>query len=68
MNTSQIPRQALKLPQVCQRTATSRAALYRLCARGLFPQPFKIGGGRAVAWLESDVNDWLEAQAANRTK
>ncbi len=49
-----------------QRTTLSRATVWRLCKAGTFPKPFKLGGGRAVAWLDRDINAWLEAQAATR--
>jgi predicted DNA-binding transcriptional regulator AlpA len=36
-----------------------------MCARGQFPKPFVIiPGGRAVGWLEDDVNAWIRARKA----
>jgi predicted DNA-binding transcriptional regulator AlpA len=34
-----------------------------MIAKGLFPAPFQIvPGGRAVGWLESDVDQWILEQ------
>jgi len=31
-----------------------------MVAKGIFPKPFQlIPGGRAVGWIESDVNAWV---------
>ena len=49
----------LKVPDVLSRINVSRATLYRLIDRHEFPQPHRIGSGRAVRWLESDINGWM---------
>jgi prophage regulatory protein len=43
----------------------SRAHLHRLVAAGEFPRPVKIGGG-TCAWVESEVNAYLERKLAER--
>ena len=46
--------------QVRQKLRVSSAKLFDMVARGLFPRPFAIvPGGRAVGWLESDVDAWI---------
>jgi prophage regulatory protein len=46
--------------QVCEKLQISSAKLFDMVARGQFPKPFTIiPGGRAVGWLESDVNSWI---------
>jgi prophage regulatory protein len=49
----------IRLKEVQQRVPYSRATIYRLVQAGAFPGNIPIGG-RAVAWLESDVNNWIE--------
>jgi prophage regulatory protein len=45
---------------VKQKLKISSAKLFDMVARGLFPKPFQIvPGGRAVGWLESDVDQWI---------
>lgn len=34
--------------------------IYELIDQGLFPRPFQlVPGGRAVGWLEADLDEWL---------
>lgn len=59
------PIQAIRLNEVMRRTGLSRATIWRRISTGTgFPTPFKLGAGRAIAWLERDIDAWLEAQAA----
>ncbi len=39
-------------------TGIPRSTRYALMAKGQFPRPIKIGQ-KAVAWVESDVLDWI---------
>jgi prophage regulatory protein len=49
--------------QVRQKLDVSEAKLFDMIARGQFPKPFQIiPNGRAVGWLESDVDDWILAR------
>ena len=54
--------------QVRTKLDVSEAKLFDMIAKGLFPAPFQIvPGGRAVGWLESDVDQWiLERKASIR--
>ena len=48
---------------VKEKLGLSSAKLFDMVAKGLFPKPFPIvPGGRAVGWLETDVNKWIENQ------
>jgi prophage regulatory protein len=49
----------LRLPSVLARVPYSRPSLYRLVREGKFPRPIRLGGGKAVAWLESDIDDFM---------
>ncbi len=49
----------LRLPAVKARTGLSRSTLYLRVAEGTFPKPIGLGG-RAVGWVEAEVQDWLE--------
>lgn len=46
-------------------TGLSCSTIYLKMQSHEFPRPVRIGG-RAVAWLESDVEDWIEARLAER--
>ncbi|MBN3755900.1 AlpA family phage regulatory protein [Paraburkholderia sp. Tr-20389] len=57
----------IRCPDVCGRIGVSRSSLYRLVAVGEFPQPVKLSTqGRAVGWLATDVDRYIEARAATR--
>ena len=51
----------LRLPAVKARTGLSRSSIYLRVAQGRFPKPISLGG-RAVGWIEAEINDWLDQQ------
>ncbi|EMX2274524.1 helix-turn-helix transcriptional regulator [Yersinia enterocolitica] len=54
----------IRLPEVLKRTGFSRPWVYKLLKQKRFPLPIKIGG-RAIAFVESEVNDWIDQQIAH---
>lgn len=48
----------LRLPEVMRRVGFARSSIYAKVSRDEFPAPVSIGG-RAIAWLESDVDAWI---------
>jgi len=52
----------LRLQEVKRATGLSRSTIY---ADPEFPRPVKISP-RAVAWLEAEVSDWVNAKIAAR--
>ena len=51
----------LRLHTVKKRTGLSRSTLYLRIAQGTFPKQIGLGG-RAVGWLEEDIERWLIQQ------
>ena len=51
----------LRLPDVKSRTGLSRSTIYLRVNEGSFPKPISLGG-RAVGWIESEVQDWVKKQ------
>ena len=49
----------LRLPDVKRSTGLSRSTIYLRIAQGSFPKPVSLGG-RAVGWLEAEVQQWLQ--------
>ena len=47
-------------------TGHSPQYIYELMAAGKFPKPIKLAGGRAVAWLESELVEWQQARIRAR--
>jgi prophage regulatory protein len=57
--------QVVRHKAVCQKLQISSAKLFDMVARSQFPKPFAlIPGGRAVGWLESDVDQWVLGRKA----
>jgi prophage regulatory protein len=48
----------------------TRVHLARLESAGQFPQRIRLGGenGNFIAWLESEIDDYVDGLAAARTK
>ena len=55
----------LKRPAVQTRTGLSRSTIYLMMAQGAFPKPIPLGA-RAVGWVESEIDAWLESRKAQR--
>jgi len=51
----------LRLPTVKDRTGLSRSTIYLRISQGKFPKPVSLGG-RAVGWIEVEIEDWLNQQ------
>lgn len=49
----------MRLPEVKEKTGLSKSAIYKKIKEREFPVSVPIGS-RTVAWLESDINEWLE--------
>ena len=56
----------LKLKEVMEKTALSRSAIYRKMNEDQFPQSISLGD-RSVAWVESEVDEWMEEVLVART-
>ena len=55
----------LRRKQVQARVGLSRSTIYLRVAEGTFPKPFSLGG-RAVGWLEAEIETWVGLQIQNR--
>ena len=51
----------LRLPAVKASTGLSRSTIYLRVSQGTFPKPVSLGG-RAVGWLEAEIQEWLPRQ------
>jgi prophage regulatory protein len=66
--THTIQYKILRRKQVEARTGLSRSTIYARIAEGLFPRPIDLGGGRAVGWLEAEINDWVQSRIEQSRK
>ena len=60
----------IRLSEVLSRTGFGRTSIYRKMEDGSFPRSVKLGGPledpnafdcRAVAWIEDEVEQWIES-------
>ena len=51
----------LRRDEVLEILGMSNAWLYGQIRKGKFPQPIQVGA-RAIAWRQSDVEEWLESR------
>ena len=65
----------IRLPEVLSRTGYGRTSIYRKMEDGSFPRSVKLGGpleapnafdSRAVAWIEHEVEQWMESRIEER--
>ena len=51
----------IRISEAMETTGLTRSTLYLRIAQKNFPTPINLGG-RAVGWLESDIQQWIEEQ------
>lgn len=51
-------------PDVQARTSLGKTQIYALLKIGAFPQPVRLG--RRIAFVETEINDWIAARIAER--
>ena len=65
----------IRLPEVLTRTGYGRTTIYRKMEDGSFPRSVKLGGppkdpnafdSRAIAWIEDEVDQWIESTIEER--
>ena len=62
MNKQQPEKERIKvirLPEVIERVGMSKPSIYRLMREEVFPNQIRVGI-RAVGWIESEIDEWLE--------
>ena len=80
MNTNSQPtpktkHRFIRLSEVMSRTGFGRTSIYRKMEDGSFPKSLKLGGppkdpnefdSRAIAWIEEEVDQWIESRIQDR--
>ena len=65
----------IRLSEVLSRTGFGRTSIYRKMEDGSFPRSVKLGGppidpnvfdSRAVAWIEDEVEQWIDSRIEER--
>ena len=55
----------LRRKEVEAKTGLPRSAIYEMIQEGKFPAQVKLGIGRCVAWVESDIDQWIQDRIDN---
>lgn len=55
----------LRLPGVIAKTGLKRSQIYLYMKNGYFPSSVRIGPA-SVAWLESEIDDWIASKLSSR--
>lgn len=55
----------IRLSEVLTMTGLSRSSMYRSIEEKQFPEQVQLGG-RAVAWVESEVQEWIRQRIKDR--
>jgi len=65
----------IRFPEVMSRTGYGRTSIYRKMEDGSFPKSLKLGeppkdpnefDSRAIAWIEDEVDQWIESRIEDR--
>ena len=54
----------IRIDEVCNRLQLSKSWIYQQVSLDKFPRPISLGA-RAVGWIESEVEGWLEERIAD---
>ena len=75
MEIKTLQKRLIRLPEVINRTGYGRTTIYRKMEDGSFPRSVKLGGppvdpeafdSRAVAWIENEVEQWIDSMIEGR--
>lgn len=58
--TTQTNTRLLRVKEVTHLTGLPRPTIYDHIKKGLFPKQISLGGGKSVAWIESEVQEWIQ--------
>ena len=73
--TTKTKHRFIRLNEVLSRTGYGRTSIYRKMEDGDFPKSVKLGGppkdpnafdSRAIAWIEDEVDQWIESTIEER--
>jgi len=62
----------IKIKEVQRQTSLGRSSIYNKISEGSkyydsdFPKPVKVGHGRAIAFVQSEVTNWINSKCEER--
>ena len=61
------PSRLIRFPEIKARVGLCRSTIYTRIKKGTFPAPIRLGE-RSVAWLEADIDAWIQERISTATK
>ncbi|MBV8271633.1 MAG: AlpA family transcriptional regulator [Cupriavidus sp.] len=61
------PERFMRLPEVMAVCGLPSSTVYDCMRRGAFPKPVPLGG-KSVAWLSSEIRQWMDSRVAARQR
>ena len=59
----------IRIREVIQLTGISKSYIYQLVNQGIFPKSIQlIPGGTSVAWIEGEINEWIDSRIQERNQ
>ena len=55
----------IKLKEVMAKTSLGHSSIYKYISEGTFPKQVSLGA-KSVAWVESEVDDWIMERIGKR--
>ena len=55
----------LRLHSVMEIKGLSRSSIYLMIQRGEFPKNVRLNNFRAVAWIQSEIQEWIESRISS---
>ena len=55
----------IKLKEVMAKTSLGHSSIYKFISEGTFPKQVSLGA-KSVAWLESEVDEWIMERISER--
>lgn len=55
----------ISIKDVTHKTSLARSTIYKYLQQDAFPRPASLGANK-VAWLESEVDEWIKERLAQR--
>jgi prophage regulatory protein len=67
MQKQNISKKLIRINSVIELTGISKSYIYDLANKGLFPNSIQlVPGGTSVAWLKSEILDWIDSRVSER--
>lgn len=55
----------MRLKEITEKTGLAKSTIYNLISQGKFPKQIDLGA-RSVGWVDTEIEEWLEAKIAHR--